>query len=267
MNEPMNNQGGTIRRQVEGAIGTIIIDHVARRNAMTAEMWRTLPEAFAELSHHAEVRVIVLRGAGEDAFVSGADISEFATVRTPENAREYELFNERAFDAVRTCPKPVIAMIHGFCMGGGVGMAIGADLRIAADDAMFGVPAARLGLGYPPRSLATLLSLVGPSNAKELFFTAQRVSAQRAVGMGLVNEVVTKARLEERTYAVARNIAENAPLTIAAIKQTLAQLTGGPEDQDPQAIASAVQRCFDSEDYREGVRAFLEKRKPRFRGY
>lgn len=267
MTEQATKASGTISAVVEGAIGTITIDHAARRNAMTSEMWRTLPEAFAQLSHDNAVRVIVLRGAGEDAFVSGADISEFAHKRTPENAREYELFNERAFDAVRVCPKPVIAMIHGFCMGGGVGLAIGADLRVAADDAVFGVPAAKLGLGYPPRSLATLLSLVGPSHVKELFFTALRIPAKRALAMGLLNQVVPKAELEEHVLGLAQTIADNAPLTIAAIKLTLAQLTGGEADRDPQAIAAAVQRCFDSEDYREGVRAFLEKRKPRFQGY
>lgn len=267
MSEQTNQAGGTIGVGASGAIGTITIDHAARRNAMTSEMWRTLPEAFAQLAHDAAVRVIILRGSGEEAFVSGADISEFAQKRTPEKAREYELFNERAFDAVRVCPKPVIAMIHGFCMGGGVGLAIGADLRIAADDAVFGVPAAKLGLGYPPRSLATLLSLVGPSYVKELFFTALRIPASRALAMGLLNDVVPKAELEAHVMRLALTIAENAPLTIAAIKLTLAQLTGSAADQDPQAIADAVQRCFDSEDYREGVRAFLEKRRPRFQGY
>jgi len=267
MTEATTKESGTISTAVQGAIGTITIDHVARRNAVTAEMWRTLPEAFAQLAHDSAVRVIVLRGAGEDAFVSGADISEFSQKRTPESAREYELFNERAFDAVRVCPKPVIAMIHGFCMGGGVGLAVGADLRIASDDAVFGVPAAKLGLGYPPRSLGTLLSLVGPSHVKELFFTALRIPAGRALAMGLLNDVVPKAELERHVMGLAQAIADNAPLTIAAIKLTVAQLTGSAADQDPQAISDAVQRCFDSEDYREGVRAFLEKRKPRFQGY
>lgn len=256
---------GTIRISREGAIAIVVIDHAPRRNAMTHDMWDAIPAVFEELAADDEVRVIVLRGAGDVAFVSGADISEFSQKRSPQNAQAYELSNERAFEAVRTCPKPVLAMIHGFCMGGGIGLAVAADLRIAADDAIFGVPAAKLGLGYPPRSMAALLSLLGPARTKELFYTARRFTAHEALAMGLVNEVVLKVDLDEHTLAVAESIAQNAPLTLQSVKITLAELTK-PQGPDYRVIAEAVQRCFDSADYQEGVNAFLEKRWPEFRG-
>ncbi len=257
---------GTITTRVDGPIGFVVIDQPARRNAMSLAMWQAIPTAFATLESHRDVRVIVLRGAGEVAFVSGADISEFERVRSPEHAKSYEADNERAFEAVGSCAKPVIAMIHGFCMGGGIGLALGADLRIAAADAVFGIPASRLGLGYPPRNLKALLDLVGPSRAKELFFTARSFDAQEAREMGFLNEVVEKSALEARVEALAHSIADNAPLTLRSIKCAIGELTRSEGAPDLARVDESIRRCFDSEDYREGVRAFLEKRKPAFKG-
>jgi enoyl-CoA hydratase/carnithine racemase len=258
--------GGRIDVVKDGRIGWLVFDHPERRNAVSVGMWREIPRAVAELAQDDEVRVVVLRGAGEVAFVSGADISEFESERTGEAAFGYERDNARAFLALAALEKPVLAMIHGFCVGGGVAISLSADLRYAADDAVFAIPAARLGVGYQMAGLEALVKLVGLSAAKEIFFTARRFSAEEALAMRLVNRVVPKAGLEACVRDTAQTIAENAPLTVRSVKQIVNELAKDPGARDPEAVQAGIRACMESEDYREGMRAFLEKRRPVFRG-
>jgi enoyl-CoA hydratase len=258
---------GRVYSVVEGAIGWLVFDHAERRNAISLGMWQAIPPLAAELDADPAVRVVVLRGAGEDAFVSGADISEFERTRTGARAAQsYEDVGIAAFEAVAQVAKPVLAMIHGWCIGGGMALALSADLRYAADDAVLAIPAARLGLGYHVTGLDALVRLVGPSTAKEVLFTARRFAAPDALARGLVTEVVAKAKLEARVRAVAATIAENAPLTLRSAKRVIGELGRDGAERDREAMRRSILACFESEDYREGVRAFLEKRKPAFTG-
>jgi len=258
---------GRVVAQREGRIGWLVFDHPERRNAISDEMWRGIPPAVAALEADPEVRVVVLRGAGEVAFVSGADISEFERTRTGgAAAAEYEARTDAAFRALSECAKPVIALVHGFCVGGGLAIALTADLRYAADDARFAIPAARLGLGYGLGGVRTLVQLVGPSAAKEILYTARRFGAEEALRMGLVNAVHPKAELEARAQETAETIAENAPLTLRAVKLAVREIGREALAPDPAPVEDAIRACFESADYKEGVRAFLEKRSPRFGG-
>jgi enoyl-CoA hydratase len=257
---------GVIRTQKHGAVGSLIIDHAARRNALTAQMWRELPEAAAALDDDPQVRVIVMRGAGDQAFVSGADISQFQEVRVGARAEQYEAENAAAFAALSAIEKPLIALIHGFCIGGGVALAICADLRYAADDASFAVPAARLGLGYPLASMARLVPLLGAAHAYDLCLTARRMDADEARRVGLVNEVYAKGDLDAEVEKIALGIANNAPLTLRAFKLAIRELSKAVGARDLTTASAAVADCFASSDYREGIDAFLQKRRPSFRG-
>ncbi|KFG70423.1 enoyl-CoA hydratase [Microvirga sp. BSC39] len=250
---------------LSGSIATVAIDNVPKHNAVDLEMWKAFPSLMEALDRDAAVRVIVLRGAGQASFASGADIAEFATVRAnAEGGRLYEAANEAAFWAVAHCSKPVIAMIRGFCLGGGFGLALSCDLRVASETAIFGIPAARLGVGYPPGAMKLVTAAVGAPAAKDLFFTARRLGAQEAHRLSVVQRLVPDGELEAVTQALAESIAENAPLTIRAAKAAIDDAVGvGHPNADPLALADL---CFDSMDAVEGREAFLQKRRPAFSG-
>lgn len=253
--------------QKDGAIGWIIFNNPARHNAASFEMWQSLPLVLDAFAQDNDVRVIVLKGAGEKAFSAGADISQFKEKRTgPEAVREYNAASDKAGRALRECPKPTIAMVRGYCIGGGTAVAVACDIRIVSDDARFGVPAAKLGLGYRFDGIRRLSSIVGPSFAAEIFFSGRQFNAQEALEMGLVNRVVPVSELEKQTLDYANAIAANAPLTIAAVKRSLIEFLKDPQDRDLLLCQKMVDACYESEDYKEGQAAFMEKRKPQFKG-
>jgi len=257
---------GEIRITREEPLGWIVFDHAERRNAITLDMWRAIPDAAAVLDRDEAIRVILLRGAGDVAFVSGADISEFESARAPETAQAYDQDKQGAIVALESIGKPVLAMIHGFCVGGGLAISLTADIRYCADDSRFSAPPARLGLGYPAHNLDVLVRTLGFANAKELLYTGKRIDAREAEAKGLVSAVLPKQDLEEFVRRTALEIARNAPLTLRSIKRIAAELTRDVAARDEEAIAASIRACFESDDYQEGVRAFLEKRRPRFRG-
>jgi len=252
----------------DGPIGWIIFNQPEKRNAVSQEMWEQMPEYVNELASDDAIRVVVLRGAGDQAFVAGADISQFKDRRrNMSDEEEYRRISARGSDSLTTLGKPLLAMIHGYCVGGGVSIAITCDIRIAADDAHFGVPAARLGLGYHYHGMEKLMKLVGPAYTKEIFFTARTdFSAQDALRMGLVNQVVPKAELESFTRDYAQRIARNAPLTIRSAKTSVDQLLRPHGERDLALLEKLIADCFNSQDYQEGVKAFSEKRRPQFQG-
>jgi enoyl-CoA hydratase len=252
--------------EIDGPIAWIVARNPARMNAYTAGMWGKIPEHIAAAENNTAVRVIVLRGAETRAFSAGADISEFENARTGDAAADYDRLNHEAFSALLSATKPIIAMIHGFCLGGGLGIAACADLRIADQKAQFAIPAAKLGLGYNHRWVPPLLALAQPSFIKEMLFTGRRFSAAEALQIGLVNRLVDTEALELAVRSLAKEIAANAPLTVRAAKLTIDELVRHPETADAAKLDAAVQACFASADYAEGRRAFLEKRKPVFTG-
>lgn len=253
--------------RTEKATGWIVFNNPERHNAISLEMWQGVGEALDAYEKDDAVRVVVVTGAGGRAFASGADISQFEKTRSNYEAQQaYSAATQASSRKLATFPKPTIAMIDGYCLGGGLGIAASCDLRICSDGSRFGLPAARLGLGYGIDGLAKLVALVGLGNAKEITFTARRYSAAEAKEMGLVNRVVPAGELAEAVEEIAATIADNAPLTIAAMKLALSELARDPADRDLEKCEAAVRRCFDSADYAEGRRAFMEKRKPVFVG-
>ena len=258
---------GAVRAEKDGAIGWLVLDNPARLNALDSAMWRAIPPAVAQFDADPEVRVIVLRGEGEKAFAVGMDISEFETARTtPEQVAVFDRLIDAALHALQSSPKPVIAMIRGFCMGGGVEISLACDLRYCSEDVQMAIPAARLGLGYGVDGTKRLVETVGHANAREIFFTGRRYTAAEAFSIGLVHRIVPTAELEAFVRKTAEGMAENAPLTLAASKILIEEFVRPSGEPDLAKGLAAIERCALSEDYQEGRKAFMEKRKPRFRG-
>jgi enoyl-CoA hydratase/carnithine racemase len=263
----MNASTEQMIAEKDGAIGWLIINNPARHNAMSRDMYEAIPRIMAQFEADEDVRVIVLRGAGDKAFVSGADISKFESQRsTPEDQIRWSATTQGASDAISDVSKPTIAMINGYCLGGGVALAVSCDLRIASERSRFAVPAAKLSVGYGAHGIRKLMNVVNPAFVKEIFYTARQFSAEEALAMGWVNRVLPSEQLEGYVREYAGTIAANAPLTLRAVKATVRELLKDPEARDLAASEALVSACFTSEDYVEGRRAFMEKRKPAFKG-
>ena len=258
---------GKILQSITDGVGVITFNNPAKRNAMSLDMWEGLGHALIELRDDANVRVVVLTGAGDKAFVSGADISQFEKTRhNAEASEEYSKKSAAQRALLADYPKPVIASIRGFCLGGGMQVAMSADIRIASDNSQFGIPAAKLGIAYGYDGLKHLVSLVGPSWARLIMYTGMRIDSAEALRIGLVDRVVPDAELWNATSEIARTISGNAPLAIKAAKITIAQVLKDPDKRDMDAIKAIGSACMDSEDFREGRQAFMAKRKPQFKG-
>jgi enoyl-CoA hydratase len=257
-----------VRISIDAPLAWVEINRPAFRNALNLAIWRGLAERLPVLAARTEVRVVILHGAGDDAFLAGADITEFPTARADATlASEYERQTDAALAAITDIPKPVIAMINGICFGGGCSVALACDLRFAADHARFAIPAARLGLAYPfSHGVESLVQLVGPAHAADILLSARVLEAQEALRIGLVNRLIPRTDLKEVTREYALAMALGAPLTLAAHKAAIQAARRAAPERDRLQVQALVARCFDSADYQEGVAAFLAKRSPRFTG-
>lgn len=256
----------SIELSIAGPVATVTICNLRHHNAMTLGMWQALPAILTSAEQDPAVRAIILRGAGTSAFVSGADISEFAELRARgAPARAYDKINSLAFAAIRNCAKPTIAMICGPCMGGGFGIAAACDLRYASDTASFAIPAAKLGIGYPVDAVQDIIDAIGSNAALELFYTARTLNAEEAHQLGFLNRIFAQDSLESETSAIAAKITHGAPLTLRAAKKAIIAARF-PGKEALEEANRAAETCFDSSDYEEGVSAFLNKRREKFLG-
>jgi enoyl-CoA hydratase len=251
----------------KGALGYLTFNNPDRRNAVSLEMWQSVAAVLTDFEDDPAVRVVIMQGAGGRSFVSGSDISQFDDLRkNAEQSEAFAKFSSAALQKMGALSKPLIAMIQGYCVGGGVRVAACADIRVASGDSVFQIPAAKLGLGYSFESAEVLVSLVGPAFAKEMLFTGRRLSADEALRIGLINRVTPGDQLERTTEELAHEIARNAPLSVRAAKISIDQAVLDPEKRDPALIAGSIRACFDSQDYTIGRKAFKDKTTPEFTG-
>jgi len=262
---PLPSPSPHIQAFVEDSIGWLVLNRPERRNALNGAMWAAIPPLMKSLDEHADVRTIVLRGQGREAFAAGADISEFGEARNDAAAAAaYEALNGAAFAAIRGARRPVVAMIQGFCIGGGLAIALACDLRVADASALFALPPSRLGLAYPLDGLRDLVTTVGAPMAKEMLFTARRLKAEEALARGLINRLAAEA--ESETRRLCGEIAGGAPLSILHAKRAIDLIAARPGHETSAEVAARAAACFNSADYAEGRRAFAEKRTPVFEG-
>jgi enoyl-CoA hydratase/carnithine racemase len=257
---------GQLDHHVQGHVGYVTFNNPAKFNAVNYEMWCALPIAMQALVDNPQVRLIVLQGAGEKAFVSGADISQFNTHRNGDASTHYNEATQAGYAAVLDCPKPTLAKIRGICMGGGLGLALNCDVRMASADSKFRMPAGRLGLGYAFDGVKRFTEVVGTANTADLFFSARIFGADEALRIGLLKQVSPVDAYDEAVNAYLQMVCENAPLTLAAAKRSLLEIRKNPHERDLSGVQAMVDACFTSEDYKEGRKAFTEKRTPQFQG-
>ncbi|MSQ18968.1 MAG: enoyl-CoA hydratase [Betaproteobacteria bacterium] len=265
MNAPV--QPGRILSKKENGIGWIIFSNLAKHNAVSLDMWQSVPSLMQTYEADPEVRAIVITGDGEKAFISGADISQFDKVRGSADAQAvYNTAVDKGYESPVLCAKPVIAKIRGFCMGGGLGLAAACDVRLCAEDAVFRMPAARLGLGYNYSGMKRFVGIIGSANTADIFFTARKFGAADALSMGFATHVYPVADFDARVNEYLAMVSENAPLTLAAAKYTIRQIATDAAERDMAGLKARIAKCFDSDDYKEGRKAFMEKRSPQFKG-
>ncbi len=251
----------------DGKVGLMTFNNPEKHNAVSFEMWEAAEKILDGFENDPAVRVIVLTGAGGKAFVSGADISKFESERASEEAvQRYNALVEKVYSRIYRFPKPTIAMIRGYCIGGGLNLAMCCDMRFATEASKFALPAAKLGLGYGYNGLRRYIETIGPVATKEIFYTARQFTTTEARRWGMVNEIIADDKLEAAVMEIANTIADNAPMTIATIKRSTVEILKDADKQDIAACNAMVAACFASNDYREGRKAFLEKRKPNFSG-